>query len=99
MILVALAGPVAEMIHTGDPYHPALVKEWSSDWAQAGSSAGYLFESKQKQMAYLEQKSIELHHLLSQNHFWSALAAIVDHLLAHETVEREQVEEILQVWL
>ncbi|MBL4885414.1 MAG: hypothetical protein JKY95_12875, partial [Planctomycetaceae bacterium] len=36
MILVALAGPVAEMIHTGDPYHPALVKEWSSDWAQAG---------------------------------------------------------------
>ncbi|MCA9079144.1 MAG: hypothetical protein KDA58_01245, partial [Planctomycetaceae bacterium] len=23
-ILVALAGPVAEMIHTGDPFHPAL---------------------------------------------------------------------------
>jgi ATP-dependent Zn protease len=27
------------------------------------------------------------------------LAAIVDHLLAHETLEGEQVEEIVEQWL
>ena len=30
-VQVSLAGPVAEMIYSGDPYHPGLVAEWASD--------------------------------------------------------------------
>ncbi len=99
MILVALAGPVAEMLHTGDPYHPGLVAEWANDWRQAENAAEKILDGKQKQYAHLEQKTIELYHLLDQNHYWAAIAAIVDNLLAHETMQREQVEEILQIWL
>ena len=29
-VQVSLAGPVAEMIYSGDPYHPGLVAEWAS---------------------------------------------------------------------
>ena len=34
-----------------------------------------------------------------QDDHWAALAAIVDHLLAHETLEGELVEEIMGQWL
>lgn len=34
-VLVALAGPVAEMIHSGEPYHPGFVAEWAADWKLA----------------------------------------------------------------
>jgi len=33
------------------------------------------------------------------NDHWAALAAIVDNLLAHETLEGEDVEDIMRQWL
>src|ERR1700730_1769160 len=38
-VQVSLAGPVAEMIYSGDPYHPGLVAEWAADWRQAWEAA------------------------------------------------------------
>ena len=32
---VALAGPAAEMVYLGEPWHPAFVKEWKADWETA----------------------------------------------------------------
>lgn len=98
VILVALAGPVAEMIHTGDPYHPGLVAEWAADWQQACDAALLLFPDERARMAYLEQTSIQLYHLLNQNRHWEAIAMLVDHLLAHETLDAEMIEEISEEW-
>lgn len=98
-VLVALAGPVAEMIHTGEPFHPGFVAEWAADWKLAWNAAGGLYPAERRRLAYLEQMSIRLHRLLSDDDHWAALAAIVDNLLAHETLDGEDVEEIVRQWL
>lgn len=98
-IRVALAGPVAEMLYTGDPFHPALIAEWSGDWRDAWSHAAELEPLESKRMRRLEQTAIKLHRELHGDLYWSALAAIADLLLAHETLEAEEVEEVVREWL
>lgn len=97
--LVALAGPVAEMIYSGDPYHPGLVAEWAADWQFAWKATAPLIAAERKRLAYLEQATARLYRLLDQDAHWAALAAIVDNLLAHETLDGEQVGDILRPWL
>lgn len=99
IVQVTLAGPVAEMIHTGDPFHPGFVPEWASDWNTAWESAKELMPDERKRLAWLERVSVNLHQTLSRDDLWAALAAIVDHLLAHESLESDEVEQILSVWL
>lgn len=98
-ILVALAGPAAEMLHSGDPFHPGLVPEWASDWNLAWEAASHFLADERKRLAYLEDASIRLYRLLDREDHWAAVAAIVDHLLAHETLEGEEVEEIVSQWI
>lgn len=98
-VLVALAGPVAEMIHSGEPYHPGFVAEWAADWQLAWESAAAVVAADQKRLAYLEQMTAKLYRLLNRDDHWAALAAIVDNLLAHETLEGEEVEEIVRQWM
>lgn len=95
--MVALSGPVAEMIHQSDPQHPAAVSEWSQDWSLAWSAAAFI-PQKQQRLDHLEQVTRELHYVMSQDHHWAAIGAIVDHLLAHETLEGETVHEIVSEW-
>ena len=99
MVMVALAGPVAEMIHSGEPYHPGFVAEWTADWKVAWEAAAPLMPSDRKRLAYLEQSTVNLYRLLNRDEHWAALAAIVDNLLAHETLEGEDVEDIVSHWL
>jgi ATP-dependent Zn protease len=98
-VQVALAGPVAEMIHSGEPYHPGFMAEWAADWQAAWEAAASLVPAERKRLAYLEHVAVELHRLLSRDDHWAALAAIVDNLLAHETLEGEEVEDIVRQWL
>ncbi len=98
-ILVALAGPVAEMIHSGDPFHPGFVSEWASDWSVAWKLAAALHADERRRMTYLEQTTLQLYQMIGRDDHWAALAAIVDHLLAHDTLEGEDVEEIVGQWL
>lgn len=97
-VLVALAGPVAEMLYSGEPFHPGLVAEWAADWQLAWESATLLIRSERKRLAYLEQATVRLYRLLDREDHWAALAAIADNLLAHETLEGEEVEEIVGQW-
>jgi ATP-dependent Zn protease len=97
--LVSLAGPVAEMILTGDAWHPALLPEWSGDWQQAMQSARGLCKSKRECVALLERMAIESHQVLSRDDVWPFIGAIVDELVAHETLEGEQVHEIVDEWM
>ncbi len=98
-ILVALAGPVAEMIHRGEPYHPGFVAEWAADWKVAWGAAAHLIPAERQRLAYMEQITVKLRRLLRQDEHWAALAAIVDNLLAHETLEGQEVEDIVAQWL
>ncbi len=98
-VQVALAGPVAEMIHSGEPYHPGFVAEWAADWKAAWEAVAPLIPAKRQRLTYLEQATLKLYRLLQQDEYWAALAAIVDNLLAHETLEGEEVEDIVRQWL
>lgn len=98
-VQVSLAGPVAEMIYSGDPYHPGLVAEWAADWREAWEAATPLHPVERQRLEYLEQVSIQLYHRLKQDDLWAALASLADNLLAHETLDCEQVDEIMEDWL
>lgn len=98
-VLVSLAGPVAEMIYSGDPFHPGFVLEWSSDWKLAWEAAATLHTNERTRLAFLEQATAEIYRVFKQDDNWSALAAIVDELLAHETLEGESVHEIVSQWM
>lgn len=98
-ILVALAGPVAEMLHSGETFHPGLVTEWRADWQLAWQTAAALIPAEQKRMVYLEQKTASLFQLLDQETHWAALAAIVDLLLAHDTLDGDEVTDAIAPWL
>jgi ATP-dependent Zn protease len=98
-IRVSLAGPVVEMLYSGDPYHPGLVAEWANDWQAAWDSAELLFADHRKRLDYLESITGELYRLMDSEPNWSAVAALADSLLAHETLEAEDVEEIVSEWL
>lgn len=99
LILVSLAGPVAEAIYRDEPYHVAHVPEWADDWRQAWETAGQLIPDEQKRMRYLEQTTAELYRELNQDKNWAALAAIVDSLLAHDRLEGDEVSEIVATWM
>jgi ATP-dependent Zn protease len=96
---VALAGPVAEAIHRREPYHPGFVAEWASDWQAAWEAASPLVPTQKARLKFLEQVSVQLYQLLNRDENWAALAAIVDHLLAHERLEGEEIDEIISTWL
>lgn len=98
-VRVALAGPVAEMIYRGEPWHPGFVAEWAADWKAAWEAAAVLHAAAKPRLRYLEQTTRQVHRFLSQDARWAALAALVDELLAHETLEGEQVHEVVSMWL
>lgn len=96
---VALAGPAAEMIHRGERFHPARVAEWAGDLQTAWKLAESIVREERARLRYLEHATAQIYHFLAQDAVWNALAAIVDELLAHETLEGEQVHDIMRRWL
>jgi len=96
-VMLALSGPVSEMIHRGDAFHPATVNEWSGDWQLAWNAAAFI-PQKTARLKHLENVTRQLYHALAQDHHWAAIGAIVDHLLAHEVLEGETVHEIVSEW-
>ncbi len=98
LVLVALAGPVVEMIYRGEPLHPGFVAEWADDWRKAWDAAEPILADQQKRLAFLEETARELYGLLHRDQHWAAIAALADHILAHETLETEEIQEILAVW-
>ncbi len=66
-VLVALAGPVAEMTHGGEPFHPGFVAEWAADWKLAWEAAAPRSPLDQKRLAYLEQTTARLYRPLDRS--------------------------------
>lgn len=98
-VLVALAGPVAEMHYSGDPYHPGFVAEWAADWRLAWQAAAHVVAAERDRLAYLESVTRELHRMFDNSDHWARIAAIADNLLAHETLEADDLEELLGPWM
>ena len=48
---------------------------------------------------YLEQATGQLYDLMKAEPNWSVIASLADHLLAHETLEAEEVIDIVREWL
>ncbi|HUY93297.1 MAG TPA: hypothetical protein VMV10_31510 [Pirellulales bacterium] len=75
-VQVSLAGPVAEMIHSGAPYHPGLIAEWAADWDEAWQAAALLHQDERRLLEYLERTSIQLLRHFQQAEIWAALASL-----------------------
>ena len=45
------------------------------------------------------QQSVSVYRLLNTSHIWNAVQTLADNLLAHETLESEEIEEIVRYWL
>ena len=99
LVLVALAGPVAEMLYRGEPLHPGYVAEWVEDWRLAWRAAELLVADERRRLAFLEDVTRQVYQMFDQTEAWAAIAALADELLAHETLEREQVRDVLSVWM
>lgn len=96
---VALAGPVAEMIYSGEPYHPGLIPEWAHDWKQAWRICRTGSRSDAECLKRLEQVVIKLHKTFSTDPWWSAIAAVSDLLGAHDEIEHEDIAYEVQNWI
>lgn len=99
IMFVALAGPVAEMIYSGEPLHPGFVPEWAVDWQQAMDAAASIQPDERKRLALLEQLVRRMHELFRRDEHWAAIAAVADNLIAYETLDEDQLEEIFAAWL
>lgn len=97
-VLVALAGPVAEMIYRDEPFHPGLVSEWAVDWQQAWTAAEHLVDDDERRLRFLEETCRQVYQLLNTDDHWAALAVIADHLDAYEMMDGEAVQEVLAQW-
>lgn len=97
--MVALAGPAAEMIHLGEPFHPATVVEWSEDWRQADEALRSWIKQEPARFVALEHIARLVVNHFYQDSVWAAVAALADELDAHETLEQEAIEEVLNVWM
>jgi hypothetical protein len=96
---VALAGPVAEMLYSGDPYHPGFVVAWTADWRAALELASGLWPTEAQRIEGLEGFTRAVYRWLDAEPQWSAVAALADELLAQETLEREAIHEIVRQWI
>lgn len=98
-ILVALAGPVAEMMHSCEQRPIPGVPEWSLDWSMALQAATELISNERQRLAYLEKTTKHVFEFFDQDQNWAALGALVDALVAHETLDAEQIAESLDPWM
>ncbi len=98
-ISVALAGPVVEMIYTGEPYHPGIVPEWAHDWKQAWSLCRIRSKSDRDCLRILEQLVAQLYRSFSSDSWWAATAAVSDLLSAHDEIEHEEIAIEVEQWI
>lgn len=98
-VMVALAGPVTEMIYRGEPYHPAVISEWAADWKMAWTAAGRIVKDERQRLTFVEETTRTLYRFFRNDEIWQAIAAIVDELVAHETLEAEDVEAVYRTWM
>jgi ATP-dependent Zn protease len=97
-IQVSLAGPVVEMIYTGDRVSIASVPEWQADWHRATLNATAGSRDAAAADRLLRESVRAIFDLFEDSNQWAAVSAIADDLLAFETLEHEQVADTIAFW-
>jgi ATP-dependent Zn protease len=96
-IRVSLAGPIAEMIYRGERAVES-VPEWAADWNSAREAAMSLCTNQTTAKRLLKSVVDEIYDLMDSANTWAAVSAIADDLLAHETLDHEQVAYSVDFW-
>lgn len=97
-IRVSLAGPIAEMIGSGQREPIDSVPQWSGDWDRAVESASRISRNQAELIRRLNAVTQQTFELFEDDNMWAAVSAVADNLLAHETLEHEQVQESVDFW-
>jgi len=98
-LMAVLAGPVAEMIHSGQRCSLDSLPQWSGDWQMAQQFASVLVRGRRQVDALIEITVEKLYRLVSDAAVWQVIAEVADLLEAFETIEGDQVHESLSRWL
>ena len=98
-LMAVLAGPVAEMIHSGERCGVDALPQWAADWQLAYSLAGMLVGSELRVRSLIQAVTDKLERVVGSDPFWQVIAEVADLLEALETIEGDQVHESLQRWL
>jgi hypothetical protein len=98
-LMAVLAGPVAEMVHSGERCALNRLPQWSGDWLLAREFAGMLVRGESQIEALIEITTDKLYRLVGSDDFWQVIAEVADLLDAYETIEGDQVHESLSRWL
>ena len=95
---VSLAGPVAEMIYRNELVAIETVDEWAADWSTAVIAAKRVAGSELAAKKLLNLVTLEIQTLFEATNNWAAVCAVADELLAHETLENDQVADCIGFW-
>jgi len=98
-IAVSLAGPVAEMIYLNERFSIEAIEEWSLDCRTANQLASQVASSPVSKNELLRESESIVRERLNEPQTWSAVAALSDELLAHETLEKDQIHDVTFFWL
>ncbi|MDF1811728.1 MAG: hypothetical protein P1V20_05925 [Verrucomicrobiales bacterium] len=97
-IKVALAGPMVEMIYDGTQFAPEFLEEWHYDWQLAVDRANEFLPRNKSVAQHLARFAHELLTFFERDDVWAAVAALADELEAHQSLEPEDVDEVLAAW-
>jgi hypothetical protein len=98
-LAVTLAGPVAEMIYSGEPFHPGLVPEWAHDWKLAWRLCRPNTPNNHACLKLLERSVAKIYQQFSTDSWWAATAAVSDLLAAHDEIEHEDIAYEVHYWV
>ena len=97
-ILVSLAGPVVEMLYTSNRQNIGEVGEWKADWMRAVESAKSCTRTDFDAVKLIQRCEAETFALIEVPKYWSAVSALAEELLAHYTLEHEQIHDTFSFW-
>lgn len=98
-IKTALAGPISEMVFSGDYDYLRIESEHLVDWQIVMKNMDQLCLSTTSRMSLLRELVSDLYHLVRTDHVWSAIGDVAELLLLHEAIDGELVYETTSFWL
>jgi hypothetical protein len=75
------------------------VPEFGADWQRAVESAVRLKTTRQEQRLLISKAELWVQDFFNQTCNWAAVGAVADELLAHYTLENEQLHEAISFWI
>ena len=96
---VSLAGPVAELLYRSEQIPIESVPEFAADWQRVAESAVLLKATRREQLQLISRAEFWVRDFFNQTRNWAAVGAVADELLAHYTLENEQLQEAISFWI